>query len=413
MSSINYEIESKSDFLTGMHLVVRVPDSEVDENALYTIQGDCPGFIVPFKCKSINGQTELTYKVGTLCRLQYFYGEVSHAEYAKLWRGLLSPLIECRDWFMNPSSFVLSADYLYYDKNKETVAYIYIPSKTKCSGHEAFIEMAVEVAKNIKVSDPALENRVMRSIINDFNPDEFLKMLSEHAMFGECEQQDEAESYALAEIGETADTAVQGTQPGYEKSPQPHLPADKPPPTEIPELQTKKSTAKKKARASGVFGIFGSREKKNAEAKEDGFQDMMPVTTPLQTVVNDVAIPDFTQEVRSMMNGAGFRCIGRLGLPQGIEVKIEDGEIFTIGRHDANIGVKRSSFEFEAKTKAISRRHAAIERSGAAYSIIDLSSSAGTFVDNKKLPPNTLFPLENGCRVSFGNLGADYVWEAG
>jgi len=59
----------------------------------------------------------------------------------------------------------------------------------------------------------------------------------------------------------------------------------------------------------------------------------------------------------------------------------------------------------------VSRRHAALERNADIYSIIDLSSSAGTYINGHKLPPNTPFELVNGYRVSFGNCGADYVWE--
>ena len=46
--------------------------------------------------------------------------------------------------------------------------------------------------------------------------------------------------------------------------------------------------------------------------------------------------------------------------------------MFTIGRFDANIGKKQSSFEFDKKTRAVSRRHAVIERDTDGYKIIDL-----------------------------------------
>jgi len=94
-----------------------------------------------------------------------------------------------------------------------------------------------------------------------------------------------------------------------------------------------------------------------------------------------------------------------------IGIKIEEGEIFTIGRYDAAVGGRQSSFEFDRAAKAISRRHAVIERDAEGYKIIDLASSAGTFLNGQKLPPNTPSSLEQGCHVSFGNCGADYVWE--
>ena len=99
--------------------------------------------------------------------------------------------------------------------------------------------------------------------------------------------------------------------------------------------------------------------------------------------------------------------------PNEIGVNIPYGARFTIGRFDTFIGTKQSDFEFEPKTKAVSRRHAVIERKtdNGCYYITDLNSSAGTFVNGNKLIPDKPFKLENGFNVSFGHLGADYVWE--
>lgn len=383
MSSINYEIKSKSDFLTGMYLVTRLKDSEVDLNALYTIQDDCPDFILPFNYKSINGYTEFTYKVGTMSKLQYFYGDILYADYVALWRSILSPLLECRDWFMNPCSFVLDAQHLYYDKSSKTVAYIYVPSVSACSGYEAFNKMAAEVARNMKVSDAVLENNVLRSIINDFKPNEFMKLLLEHS-----EQRDTA-------------TPMQAEY-GMMTSSEPDNKAERESDISLQQMKDKEPRG---------FRLFGGKSIKDKVAKRNGFKNKMPVmlTMNSQPILDDES--GATQETRALLGTAGLRCIGRFDFPQIIDIDIVEGDIFTIGRYDAGIGKKQSSFEFEANTKAVSRRHAAIEYNGENYTIIDLSSSAGTFIDDKKLPPNTPTDLKPGCRVSFGNMGADYVWE--
>jgi pSer/pThr/pTyr-binding forkhead associated (FHA) protein len=83
----------------------------------------------------------------------------------------------------------------------------------------------------------------------------------------------------------------------------------------------------------------------------------------------------------------------------------------SIGRFDSNIGKQQSIFEFERSTKAVSRRHAIVERYPGAYTLTDLASSAGTFFNGQKLLPNVPCDLTHGDRVSFGNAGADYVWE--
>ena len=172
-----YEILNKSDFSAGASLSVKIPEHEVDRKALYTIVEDRPDFILPFRYKSIDGQVELVYQIGALSKLQYLSGCYLPKEYAELWFGLLSPFLDCGDWFMKPNSFVLNEQNIYCDDNKKTVKYVYIPSIRECSDHEAIREMAAEFTYRFSVADPKLENKVLRMIMKDFNINEFLQML--------------------------------------------------------------------------------------------------------------------------------------------------------------------------------------------------------------------------------------------
>ncbi|MCL2539325.1 MAG: FHA domain-containing protein, partial [Oscillospiraceae bacterium] len=106
-----------------------------------------------------------------------------------------------------------------------------------------------------------------------------------------------------------------------------------------------------------------------------------------------------------------FRFIGNGALPRIIEIPIAVGSIFSIGRLDASVGAGQSNFEFPRDTKAVSRRHAVVERTADGFILVDLNSSAGTFVNGQRIPPNTPYMLVKGCRVSFGYSGADYCWE--
>ena len=111
------------------------------------------------------------------------------------------------------------------------------------------------------------------------------------------------------------------------------------------------------------------------------------------------------------MNCPRLRLIGDPSLPREIPVEIEVGRPFTIGRFDVSVGRPQSDFEFDKRTRAVSRHHAAIERGPEGYTVQDLSSSAGTFVDGEKLIPNVPKPLRQGSRIAFGTGGAEYIWE--
>lgn len=103
--------------------------------------------------------------------------------------------------------------------------------------------------------------------------------------------------------------------------------------------------------------------------------------------------------------------MGDQTLPRKIPVSLPVGGVFSIGRYDVTVGRRQSDFEFEGKTKAVSRYHAAVERTEEGYTVSDLDSTAGTYVDGERLTPNVPRALTRGCRVSFGTAGADYIWE--
>ena len=90
-------------------------------------------------------------------------------------------------------------------------------------------------------------------------------------------------------------------------------------------------------------------------------------------------------------------------------IRLRNAEKFSIGRFDVSLNVRQSDFEFDKSTKNISRRHAVFERTSDGYTITDLNSKAGTWVNGHKITPNTRHPLKSGMHISFGNAGADYI----
>mgnify|MGYP001085235873 CR=1 FL=1 len=59
---------------------------------------------------------------------------------------------------------------------------------------------------------------------------------------------------------------------------------------------------------------------------------------------------------------------------------------------------------FGAQQRGISRRHAAIVRRQGAIYVVDLGSMNGTFVNNKRLSPQSAHILADGDRLSLANL---------
>lgn len=430
-----YNIERKTD-LSGAMLIVRFPEGDLDKKALYTIENDPPPFLVPFSYRKVDGMIECTYRPGSRSKLQYRFGAHGTAEYIELWDQVLQPLLDCGDWFLKPFSFVLDVRELYTDK-QNGVSYLYVPAIPDCESFEALHSFVMELSQQNSVTDAALENKALRMIMQDFQPKSFLTMLRS---FGggeetvkrapEVQQQRQSAGH-LPEQLMPRETAPQAEPQQVRSAPEakPVLAAG----DDDIQIQFPGQDKKAEKKHKPIFG--GRKEKKEKPEKPAKEKERKPLFGGKKAAEHEIILgaaaevrtPE-RQEVRPQVSyeetedavtqvedlGVGVCCLrlaGAIQLPREIMVDIQPGQAFTIGRFDISVGRKQSSFEFPKDTRAVSRRHAAIEREpDGGYVLVDLASSAGTFVDGDRLIPNVPHPLANGCRISFGTGGADYIW---
>ncbi|MCL1975876.1 MAG: FHA domain-containing protein [Firmicutes bacterium] len=410
-----YAINSKADFSAGAELSVKVNAADIDYKALYTIEAEKPQFILPFRYQGIDEQIEFVYQIGARHKLQYLTGSRSPQEYCELWLNIFTPLLECSDWFMNPFSFVLGAEHLYYDKSTKNISYIYIPSTCNCANNSDLKSLATELSRQITVTDANLENRVLRAIMEDFDVKDFVQMLKSYRSISIAGLPLPSQTQNIAEPSPLADEALKAQQ-GIPVIAQSEVTCPQDIIISMPTIEkTQKKTKNKPHKAQSGSGLFRKKKKNYQEITNNGAAKFYPEPQSEQKISPLNSSPleynDLTQMIDEEISEVGLRLVGYGPWPKLLHIMISDGEAFTVGRFDVSIGRKQSSFEFDKNTKAVSRRHAAIERDSAGYLIIDLSSSAGTFVDGHRLPPNMPYRLKRGDRVSFGNAGADYIWE--
>lgn len=417
-----YQIETKSD-LTGAMLVIRFPERDLDAKALYTIQADRPDFLVPFRYRCVDGEAECTYQLGNRIKLLYRCASRSAGELTSFWEQVLQPLLECGDWFLNPFSFVLDPQYLYTDRDGSAVSYLYVPSKQACGDMNALQKLASDLAQKNPATDAELEVEVLRAIMQDFQPRSFLQMLrgNQRAAVAEPLPPEEPAPSAPEEPEAPAPAPKEPKEPE-----RPRLPEE----GDIQINLSKGGKEKEKKK-----GLFGRKEEKKKKPKKEGGLFGKKKEEPKELVLGAAELPlagpvyspppheerpaakvkDFdTTEgdgETELFAETYFRLVGDQTLPRKILVDLQPGGVFTIGRYDVTLGRRQSDFEFEAKTKAVSRHHAAVERTENGYLVTDLDSAAGTFVNGERLTPNVPRTLMQGCRVSFGTAGADYIWE--
>ena len=442
-----YEIESKND-LSGAMLVIRFPETDLDTKALYTIENEQPPFLIPFSHRSVDGMSECTYRLGNLTKLQYQFGTRSPAEYVEFWNRVLQPLLDCDDWFLKPFSFVLDSRQIYSDK-EGTVKYLYVPSLVDCEEFEALHNLAMRLSQENRVSNAELENKVLRAMMQDFQPKSFLEMLRKETPVAEVVEMPAAPVEKKLNLHLPENLMPKMEMPVEQAKPE--TPAEVHEPTPVPFSQDlddgdihinfggeKKPLKEKPAKErKPLFGsrkekaekpvkerkpLFGGKKEKNvkvvlgAGAEQPPERPFFEVPHQAQSCEPHVYYDTEGEDGATMLldnetEGCCLKLVGQPGMPREIQVNIERGSAFTIGRFDVTVGHKQCDFEFEKNTRAVTRRHAAIERDeNDQYSIVDLASSAGTFVDGVRLVPNVPHQITNGCRICFGTGGADYIW---
>lgn len=95
------------------------------------------------------------------------------------------------------------------------------------------------------------------------------------------------------------------------------------------------------------------------------------------------------------------------------QLPVPESEGYIIGRSDAQ-SVYPPDIDlasFQARDRGVSRRHAALVTYSGELHILDLDSVNGTFVNNKRLLPESPFALRHGDRIMLGDFELIFVQE--
>lgn len=87
------------------------------------------------------------------------------------------------------------------------------------------------------------------------------------------------------------------------------------------------------------------------------------------------------------------------GVQTSVPVQIGSGEAMTVGRYHFVRPQEKNS-----RGRTISREHARVARAGDAYTLTDLNSTNGTWLNGERMRPNVPYPLRFGDRVAFSNV---------
>ena len=428
---MKYEIIAHNHVAQGAMLTINIPIEEVDAAALLTISKDPPDFLLPFRVCCIDAQVSITYMIENRTKIQFQFRDRSTTEYIQLWKDIFNPFIECRDWFMDPLCIVMDVQYMFYDKQTKKISMIYIPSTAPVGNHETMRQMATAITRENHCFDSNLENKVLRLFMEDFNIKSFLRVLTEY----DHKKDKRDRNFSVPPEPNVDKISIQPDireeisgqefdnhkeKRGSKPYPEEDVPVDGLKWDDEPkkkwalfrkktEAQEQKSRKRKKPKE--VIAGAAVVEAKHDERIRHSVTPFNPA--PISADRNELPEEDDKTVLEEFNAGTYLKLLSSANLPPIIPVSIDVGENYTIGRFDISVGRKLSNFEFDRSTRAVSRKHAVIERKRDGYYITDLASSAGTFVDGRRLQTSTPCKINPGSRISFGNAGAEYIWEEG
>jgi hypothetical protein len=85
-----------------------------------------------------------------------------------------------------------------------------------------------------------------------------------------------------------------------------------------------------------------------------------------------------------------------------------DGRDLLVGCADSNVFPDVDLTPFGGTSSGVSRRHATLRYGSGGWTITDLGSTNGTFVNTTRLQPNSATPVADGARLRFGGVDATF-----
>jgi pSer/pThr/pTyr-binding forkhead associated (FHA) protein len=93
-------------------------------------------------------------------------------------------------------------------------------------------------------------------------------------------------------------------------------------------------------------------------------------------------------------------------LPDGSKLEIPTKDEIVVGREDpiSDIFPDLDLTNLGGMEKGVSRKHAVIHHSGSEYTVEDMGSTNGTFLNKKKVQPHAPETIKPGDEIRFGKL---------
>ena len=412
----------------------------LDKTAVKVIRLDCPSFLMPMRLVNIDNQLQLRYEILGGIRLSYMPMKMRKQELNQLLTQMITPFMDCADWFLDYRNIYLDRDYIMVDQNDYKVKYIYLPiTEGKANTEERVLKFFSELVMEIDLEDdPAYITSVMRCIMG--------KEASLCALADMLKKQTEKTPFVPETPPALAPVKPEPIKPKPivpEKNVQPEISqpfgsgqkygennlagaigaglfgddsdSKKKNKKETKKENKKESKPEKDKKSKGFFGklLEGDKKPKNEPAVEkeelslvvNAYQqpqmqsapqayDMEAAAGNFNTEIEDDDEIESTDTLRMRLESSAVD-----NVPELIELDMSKVCV-VVGRVDKT-GKMSADFNFDMSLTYIGRRHARFEKVGEDFFMIDLESKNHTYLNGEELLPNRRYPIHKGDRITF------------
>lgn len=450
MNTVTFEAVSEA---TGNYVVYNADsDAQFDDIAVRMLSADLPPFLLPVKIINTFGNRAVRYTTGNCHSITTIKMRMTKQECCELIYNMLYPIMCCSEWLLDYHKICFDKDYIFCDANNYIIKYVYIFDMDFCNTDGDIMNVIRGIFKNTEIiDDKDFRITLLQSLLDDdFSLNSFYEMIcskrketgksgiiknplglnnsaqdikGDNAPIVQSSDKDVFQRVQskqnIIESAKSAISAVaQSTNPvsnsealniassseisfGEEDEDMENLFGGK---KSSKNSKTSKITKNQKEK-SNIFGsLFGKTKTPKSTASSQS-AELVGIIEDDHTVISGMETDDETQVISGclVLESSEFK-----DCPQSIPLTIKEGEAMSIGRKSANSAVRNADFEFSADFTKISRKHCSIRFDNDIYSICDLNSGNGTYVDGKKLEAGEWIELKDGSKIMFGSNVAVY-----
>ena len=451
MNSERFKIQNS---LEANYLCVEMREPiRLDAIAMRVLKADCPDFLIPYQVKTINDQFLFRYRLMNTVALEYSNMTLPKSAFLKMYKSLLIPFINGRDWFLDYHNLCVDPRYVYLNRSGDKAYFVYVPEGSFRNTDEEIITFFRKVfTKTMIIDDKDFQVRLYQYFAADENItlaglyqlilDEIKEDVPVFEQEVSPQRQDSAKqiysqvktsvaaalsqavSSVKTEVSEKAakeenvgrsDELVLVPDENKNDKVMDVVFGDATKTKEKKEQEKEKKKKKEKEKTKSVFGGGFFKKKKDAVviSEELGGTGEIGVRKEVvkkpkavgELVVAGVRKVEMSDETETEGDDMGIEfphlelmSSEMAGAPGRIDLNFP-GQFIIIGRTSSD--EVKPDVAFPEEFKRIGRRHVRIDKGADGYYLIDLGSSNHTFLDGKMLVPNQQYRLCNGMVVQF------------